>query len=95
LPPSSSHKKALGTGVFANLANNNLVNAFDIGGGRSAYFEEGSLRLIVIPESSTILLGRLGLLALVRRRRLVSHHAFPMVAVFLMLSISINDTLQP
>jgi hypothetical protein len=59
----------LDTGVFANLANNNLVNAFDIGGGRSAYFEEGSLRLVVIPEPSTVLLGGLGLLALIRRRR--------------------------
>ncbi len=40
-----------------------------IGGGRSAYFQEGSLRLVVIPETSTVLLGGLGMLALMRRRR--------------------------
>jgi len=37
-------------------------NAFDIGGGRNAYFENGSLTLVVaVPEPSTVLLGGLGL----------------------------------
>lgn len=59
----------LATGVFVSLANNSIATAFDIGGGRSAYFQEGSLRLVVIPETSTVLLGGLGMLALMRRRR--------------------------
>jgi hypothetical protein len=59
----------LGAGVFANLANNSLATAYNIGGGRSAYFQEGSLQLVVIPEPSAALLGGLGLLALLRRRR--------------------------
>ena len=59
----------LGAGVFDSLAHNSLGTAYDIGGGRSAYFQQGSLQLVVIPESSTALLGGLGLLAMLRRRR--------------------------
>jgi autotransporter-associated beta strand protein len=59
----------LSSGVFDTLANNNLETAFDLGGGRSAYFQEGSLQLVVIPEPSTALLGGLGILGLLRRRR--------------------------
>jgi autotransporter-associated beta strand protein len=59
----------LDTGVFAALANNSSATAYDIGGGRSAYFQEGSLQLVVIPEPSAALLGSLGLLFLLRRRR--------------------------
>ena len=59
----------LGAGVFDSLAHNSLGTAYDIGGGRSAYFQQGSLQLVVIPESSTSLLGGLGLLAMLRRRR--------------------------
>jgi hypothetical protein len=54
---------------FAALGNNSLGTAYDLGGGRSAYFEEGSLKLVVIPEPRAALLGGLGLLALLRRRR--------------------------
>lgn len=59
----------LGTGVFDSLANNSLATAYDLGGGRSAYFEQASLELVVIPEPRTALLGGFGLLALLRRRR--------------------------
>lgn len=59
----------LDTGVFAGLANNSLGTAYDIGGGRSAYFQEGSLQLVVIPEPRALLLGSLGILLLLRRRR--------------------------
>lgn len=59
----------LGTGVFESLANNSLETAFLLGDGRSAFFQEGSLQLVVIPEPATTMLGGLGLLALLRRRR--------------------------
>jgi autotransporter-associated beta strand protein len=62
----------LGAGVFDSLAHNSLGSAYDIGGGRSAYFQQGSLQLVVIPESSTALLGGLGLLAMLRRRRVMA-----------------------
>lgn len=60
---------SLGTGVFSALSNNSLENAFSLGGGRSAYFQEGSLQLVVIPEPRAALLGAMGLFALLRRRR--------------------------
>jgi autotransporter-associated beta strand protein len=59
----------LGSGVFSGLSNNSLASAYDIGGGRSAYFQEGSLQLVVIPEPGAALLGGLGMLALLRRKR--------------------------
>lgn len=53
----------------ANLGNFGSSNAFNIGGGRSAYFQSGSLQLVVIPEPSAALLGGIGMLLLLRRRR--------------------------
>lgn len=61
-----------GTAVVstANLGNLGLANAFIMGEtGKQAYFETGSLNLVVIPEPRAALLGGLGLLALLRRRR--------------------------
>lgn len=54
---------------FTNVGNLGSDNALALGGGRLAYFESGSLNLIVIPEPRAALLGGLGLLALLRRRR--------------------------
>jgi fibronectin-binding autotransporter adhesin len=54
---------------FTNVSNFGLANAYSLGGGKSAYFESGSLNLVVIPEPRAALLGGLGLLALLRRRR--------------------------
>ena len=44
-------------------------NPFDFGNGKSGYFKQGSLQAVVIPEPAAVLLGGLGLLALLRRRR--------------------------
>jgi hypothetical protein len=38
----------------SNISNFGLDNAADIGGGRIAYFQEGSLQLVVVPEPVTL-----------------------------------------
>jgi fibronectin-binding autotransporter adhesin len=53
----------------ANISNFGLANALDLGGGRSGYFQEGSLSVVIIPEPGAAILGCLGALALLRRRR--------------------------
>lgn len=59
-------------GVVSDFATWVDSATFDIGGGRSAYFQEGSLQLVVVPEPGTYALFG-GLLALglvtLRRRR--------------------------
>lgn len=52
-----------------NIAHFGLANALDMGGDRFAYFKEGSLDVVVIPEPAAAMLGLLGTLALLRRRR--------------------------
>ncbi|MCB1130873.1 MAG: autotransporter-associated beta strand repeat-containing protein [Verrucomicrobiae bacterium] len=55
---------------LAGLDNWGSGNAVSVGtGGYTAYFQDGSLQLVVIPEPGAALLGSLGLLALLRRRR--------------------------
>lgn len=62
-----STAQTFGTG---NIADFGLANAVDVGTtGRQAYFANGSLAVVIIPEPSSALLGGLGLLALLRRRR--------------------------
>jgi autotransporter-associated beta strand protein len=61
-----------GTLNTANLGNVGLASAYDIdgpGGSRTAYFKNGSLQLVVVPEPRAALLGGLGMLMLLRRRR--------------------------
>lgn len=43
--------------------------AYDFGNGRKGYFQQGSLQAVIIPEPASALLGGIGLLALLRRRR--------------------------
>jgi len=52
------------TSTFNNILNFGAANAADIGGGRTAYFQNGSLQLVVVPEPSTVvLLASLGIAA--------------------------------
>lgn len=58
-------------GGTVTLAGNTptVSNPFAFGNGKSGYFREGSLQVVVIPEPTAAALGGLGLLALLRRRR--------------------------
>lgn len=58
-----------GTVDFTNVTDVGLVNAVDLGGGKSAYLQAGSLQVVVIPEPSAALIGCLGIICLLRRRR--------------------------
>ncbi len=53
----------------SGLHNIGVGDVYELGGGKSAYFEIGSLNLVVIPEPAAALLGSLGMLCLLRRRR--------------------------
>ena len=54
---------------LTGLQNVGPGNAFERGDGKLAFFQSGSLQVVVIPEPSAALLGGLGMLALLRRRR--------------------------
>lgn len=54
---------------YDNITNLGEENAFIFDGGRSAHFEAGSLDLVVVPEASSALLGGIGMMFLLRRRR--------------------------
>jgi autotransporter-associated beta strand protein/T5SS/PEP-CTERM-associated repeat protein len=54
---------------FANVSNFGESNAYDLGDGKSAYFESGSFRLIVVPEPSVCALISFSLLAAALGRR--------------------------
>jgi len=61
-----------GTVDFTNIIDVGFGNAQPIGGEKWAYFEEGSLQLVIVPEPGTLALTGLGLAAaiwVVRRRR--------------------------
>lgn len=52
----------------ANISNFGAANAFTRLDGKLAYFEAGSLNVVVIPEPHAVWLGGIGLFALFRRR---------------------------
>jgi fibronectin-binding autotransporter adhesin len=48
------------TSTFNNILNFGAANALSIGSGRSAYFQNGSLQLVIVPEPSSLALAGLG-----------------------------------
>jgi fibronectin-binding autotransporter adhesin len=71
--PTGTYTLISGTVDTTNLDNLGSTNAQDLGGGVSAYFESGSLNVVVVPEPSGWLLAGLGLAAggWAARRRLI------------------------
>lgn len=45
---------------FSGIGNFGQANAYDLGGGRSAYFQNGSLQLVIVPEPGAIALAGIG-----------------------------------
>lgn len=54
---------------FGSTASISPATAANLGNGRFGYFTSGSLNAVIIPEPSAALLGGLGMLLLLRRRR--------------------------
>lgn len=46
---------------FSGIGNFGQANAYDLGGGRSAYFQNGSLQLVIVPEPGAIALAGIGI----------------------------------
>jgi len=70
LIPDGTYTLINNASTFSNILNFGPTNAASVGGGRSAYFAEGSLNLVVVPEPSVLFLGLgVGTLAALRLRR--------------------------
>ncbi|MFM1903884.1 MAG: hypothetical protein RLZZ440_1784 [Planctomycetota bacterium] len=68
LTPEGTYTLIAGTVDTTNLANFGAGNAYDLGSGKSAYFQQGSLQLTVVPEPSAIPLA-VGIAAALMRLR--------------------------
>lgn len=69
--PDGTYTLIAGNVDTTNLANLGAVNAFDLGSGKAAYFQSGSLQLVVVPEPTSLaaVAAGAGIVAMVLRRR--------------------------
>jgi hypothetical protein len=69
--PLGTYTLIAGTVDTTGLANLGAANAYDLGGGIAAFFQSGSLQMVVVPEPAVVsLLGfAVGAGVLMRRRR--------------------------
>jgi fibronectin-binding autotransporter adhesin len=69
--PDGTYTLVAGNVDTTNLANFGSANAFDLGAGKSAWFQAGSLQLVVVPEPTTAMAGcaSLALACMLLRRR--------------------------
>jgi hypothetical protein len=69
--PDGTYTLMSGLVNFANVSNVGAGNAYSLGGNKSAYLQQGSLQLVVVPEPSVFIVGIAGLwaaVAAIRRR---------------------------
>ncbi|MBU6222162.1 MAG: autotransporter-associated beta strand repeat-containing protein [Planctomycetes bacterium] len=69
--PDGTYTLISGVVDLANVSNVGAGNAYSLGGDKSAYLQQGSLQLVVVPEPSTLSIAAGGAVAalLLRRRR--------------------------
>jgi fibronectin-binding autotransporter adhesin len=69
--PDGTYTLLSGLVNFANVSNVGAGNAYSLGGNKSAYLQQGSMDLVVVPEPSVFIVGIAGLsaaVAAIRRR---------------------------
>ena len=63
--PDGTYTLLSGLVNFANVSNVGAGNAYSLGGNKSAYLQQGSMDLVVVPEPSAVVLAAGGLAAVI------------------------------
>ena len=68
--PEGTYTLISGNVNFTNVTNVGASNAYDLGSGKTAYLQQGSLQMVVVPEPATLsFIAAAGLAALLFRQR--------------------------